>query len=170
MPVFHSIEDVSNHVNKDKQCYLLYTDGSCKAKTGQGGWGWILKKQYGTHLEIIDKGCGGAVDTTISRMEMTAILMGLLAFVEGKYTGELYIISDSQFIVNSFNKGWFKRWKETEFLGRPNADLWSIFSDTLSLIHSLHFIHTRGHEKGMEYHKEGNTEVDALCSYKNFLQ
>ena len=149
---------------------FLYTDGSCKAKTGQGGWGWILKRQFANHLETLSQDCGGAKGTTISRMEMTAILMGLLNIIEQGYTDKLYVISDSQFIVNSFNKGWFKRWKETEFLGRPNADLWSIFSDTLSLMHSFHFIHTRGHEKGMEYHKEGNTEVDALCSYKNFLQ
>lgn len=164
------IEGFSNHVNKDKTCLLLYTDGSCKAKTGQGGWGWILKRQYGNHLETLEKGCGGAKGTTISRMEMTAILMGLLNIVEKQYVEPLYIISDSQFIVNSFNKGWFKRWWEMGFIERPNADLWKMFTETLPLLSSsVHFIHTRGHEKGMEYHQKGNTEVDAICSYKNFL-
>ena len=169
MPAFHSIQEYNDFLNKDKTCLLLYTDGSCKAKTGQGGWGWILKKQYGLHLETIESGCGGANDTTISRMEMTAILMGLLNVAEKQYEEPLYVISDSQFIVNSFKMGWYERWRTTGFLDRPNADLWKIFEQTLPLLNSLHFIHTRGHEKGMEYHKTGNTEVDKLCSYKNFL-
>ena len=169
MPTFHSMQDLSDFLNKDKTCLLLYTDGSCKAKTGQGGWGWVLKRQYGTHLETLESDCGGAKDTTISRMEMTAILMGLLNVAEKQYTEPLYVVSDSQFIVNSFVLGWYERWKTTGFIDRPNADLWKMFEETIPLLHSLHFIHTRGHEKGMEYHKAGNTEVDKLCSYKNFL-
>lgn len=148
---------------------FLYTDGSCKAKTGQGGWGWILKRQFANHLETLSQDCGGAKGTTISRMEMTAILMGLLNIIEQGYTDKLYVISDSQFIVNSFNEGWFKRWESQGFCDRPNSDLWQMFSETLPLVNNLRFVHTRGHEKGREIHRQGNTEVDIICSYKNFL-
>lgn len=147
---------------------LLYTDGSCYAKTGQGGWAWILKEQWGNHLETIDQNCAGILGTTISRMEMTAILDGLLNIIEKGYKQNISVISDSQFIVNAINKGWYDNWKQTNFIGRPNQDLWEIFAKTLPLIPSIKFIHTRGHGKGMEYHIVGNREVDQLCSYKNF--
>lgn len=167
MPIFNSIQEYSDFINKDKTSLLLYTDGSCYK--GKGGWGYILKKQYGNILETLEKKGEGVNHTTISRMEMTAILMGILNVVEKGYKEDLYVISDSQFIVNSFNKGWYNRWKETNFISRPNDDLWKLFSEALPLLKSLHFVHTRGHEKGMEFHKEGNTEVDKICSYKNFF-
>lgn len=148
---------------------LLYTDGSCSAKTKQGGWAWILKKQYGSHLETIDQNSCGNPVTTISRMEMTAVLDGLLNIIEKGYKESVSVISDSQFIVNAINKGWFEQWKQTDFIGRPNDDLWKVFEQTLPMIPSLRFIHTRGHGKGMEYHIVGNEEVDHLCSYKNFF-
>lgn len=148
---------------------VLYTDGSCYTKTKQGGWGWILKKRYANHLEKVAQGAGGAVNTTISRMEMTAILMGLLHCVEQNYNLSISVISDSQFIVNSFNQGWFNRWRQLNFIDRPNNDLWKMFDETLSLIKNIEFIHTRGHDKGTEFHKQGNSEVDKICSYKNFI-
>jgi len=146
---------------------LLYTDGSCCQ--GKGGWGWILKRQYGQILDTIEKENGCEENTTISRMEMTAILMGLLNIIEKRYIGKIYVVSDSQFIVNSFNKKWFNKWKQTGFIDRPNADLWKLFDNTLPLLKEIQFIHTRGHDKGMEFHKQGNREVDELCSYKNFF-
>lgn len=150
---------------------LLYTDGSCSTKTKQGGWAWILKKQYGNYLEKITHNSGGTNDTTISRMEMTAILDGLMYIVENNMEMEnILVVSDSQFIVNSLNMGWLDRWKREGLETRNNGDLWGLFVETLPLIPSLRFLHTRGHGKGMEYHKIGNNEADKLASYKNFIQ
>lgn len=151
--------------------YLLYTDGSCLAKTKQGGWGWILKRLYGNATEFVCSKAEGVEGATISRMEMSAIIDGILAYCGQNIKSPLYIISDSQFIVNAMTKGWFENWKLFGFVGRPNQDLWQMFDETLSLVDfPIRFIHTRGHEKGMEFHKQGNTEVDKICSYKNFFK
>lgn len=169
--IFNSFEELHDFLNKDKTILWLYTDGSCYAKKRQGGWGWILKRYMSGHLEHLNQNNGFEPDTTISRMEMSAILDGLLYLVESENTEPVCVISDSQFIVNSFNKGWFRSWAQVDFIGRPNDDLWRIFLKVFQMKDfPLKFVHTRGHDKGMEIHKEGNNQVDQLCSYKNYFK
>ena len=46
---------------------LIYTDGACRGNPGPGGWGAVLI--WGEHEKEI---CGGMLDTTNNRMELTA--------------------------------------------------------------------------------------------------
>lgn len=144
---------------------IAYTDGSYDRKTDKGGFGvCLIENNQEKHI------CKGYSYTTISRMEMRAVLSAIVHFPK-KETGELTIYSDSQFIVNSFNKGWLKIWQLQGFVDRPNTDLWLRIIKELELRPNMRFtiIHTRGHRNDIEneiaYY---NNVADILANYKNF--
>lgn len=151
---------------------ILYSDGSCYAKDRLGGWGYLLLFRDRQFVIAEREGAGGCSDTTISRMEMKAIIEGLKK-IKSDTTFPIFIISDSQFIVNSINKGWVYAWEKDKFRGRLNADLWRQLLEQYRKFPnntSVTIIHTKGHGKGMENHIEGNNRVDKLCNYKNFTE
>lgn len=148
---------------------VLYTDGSCNAKSRLGGYGALLRfyKEKKILQEIQLQ--MGYSNTTISRMELLAIIEGLHAIkVKDKY--KVVVISDSQYTVNSIVKGWVFRWRSEGFVGRKNADLWQQFLSEYSKfsLGLVTFIHTRGHGKGLECYQEGNNIADKLADYKQF--
>ena len=54
----------------------LYTDGACSGNPGPGGWAYILKHpQSGKESE----NSGGEGSTTNNRMELSAVIEGLIA-------------------------------------------------------------------------------------------
>ena len=55
----------------------IYTDGACSGKPGPGGWGAILRYN-GVEKEL----SGGEAQTTNTRMELTGVIMALLALKE----------------------------------------------------------------------------------------
>ncbi|OFZ01400.1 MAG: hypothetical protein A2070_13910 [Bdellovibrionales bacterium GWC1_52_8] len=70
--------------------YLCYTDGACKkSKDTPGGWGIHIKVPNG---EIIDQ-YGGAIKTSVSAMELTAIAEALEQLPE---RASAVIFSDSK--------------------------------------------------------------------------
>jgi hypothetical protein len=44
----------------------IFTDGACRGNPGPGGWGVLMR--YGTEERSF---CGGELDTTNNRMELT---------------------------------------------------------------------------------------------------
>jgi len=148
---------------------IAYTDGSCNVKTRFGGCGALL--QFKDSSEIIDESyvSEGYSDTTISRMELLAIIRALQSITyKDKYT--ILVISDSQYTVNSINNGWIYEWEQEGFFERKNADLWKLFLEEFRRfeIGRIKFIHTRGHNKGKECYREGNNIADELADYKQF--
>ena len=71
----------------------LYTDGACSGNPGPGGWGAILEFN-GIEKEL----CGGEVNTTNNRMELTAVIEALIALKE-PCTVELYC--DSKYVIDA---------------------------------------------------------------------
>jgi len=68
----------------------IYTDGACRGNPGPGGWGALL--MYGdTEKEI----CGGELNTTNNRMELTAAIEALRLL---KRPCELTLYTDSQYV------------------------------------------------------------------------
>jgi len=149
---------------------VIYTDGSCYQ--GKGGFGTYIE----FHSENLSNKCyaikkinGGYIDTTISRMELRAIIEGLKAIkVKDRY--ETLVISDSEYIINSIEKGWLETWELQNFSGRVNSDLWKEFliEKRKFPIHLLRFKHTRGHGKGFTKYEKGNNIADELADYKQF--
>lgn len=123
-------------VNKELKEVELYTDGSCLQNPGPGGWAAILR--YGEHERTIS---GGDEFTTNNRMELTGVIEGLKLL---KYECKVIVTTDSQYVVNAFNKGWVYNWEKQKFKDRLNADLWK---ELLVLVrrHEVEFRWIKGH-------------------------
>ncbi|MDR0919029.1 MAG: ribonuclease HI [Oscillospiraceae bacterium] len=105
----------------------LYTDGACSGNPGKGGWGALLK--FG---EVTKELSGYAPDTTNNRMELSAVIEGLKALNQ---PCEVTVFSDSQYVVNTLNKGWKKN---------KNKDLWEDLDNVMAQ-HKVKFVWIKGH-------------------------
>ena len=82
---------------------ILYTDGACSGNPGPGGWGAVLS--YKNAKKQIS---GFDPDTTNNRMELTAVIKGLMCLKE-RCLVEVY--TDSAYVLNAFQKGWIVSWQ-----------------------------------------------------------
>lgn len=106
---------------------------------------------------------GGFQHTTNNRMEMMAVLAGLEALEEAC---DVTLYSDSQYIVNSVNKGWVYRWKANNWMRNKkepalNVDLWQRIL-TLCDTHKVTFEWVRGHSGHPENERCDQLAVAAL--------
>lgn len=141
----------------------IYTDGSCNARTRVGGYGVYVKDE---DSEIVVH--QGYTDTTTARMEMRAVLHAVR--LTPSIPIDVYIHSDSQFVVNTFKEGWLSRWRTAGFIGVKNASIWKTIVFEMAKRPQAHF-HIRwlhGHQKDILDEKVfGNTVADTLADYKN---
>ncbi|MDX6769374.1 MAG: ribonuclease HI [Elusimicrobiota bacterium] len=101
---------------------VLFTDGACSGNPGPGGWACVLALPDGRAREL----AGGERATTNNRMEMRAVLEGLLA-VQG-LPGVAVVHTDSTYVLGGMTK-WMSGWKRRGWrtaAGEPvkNEDLW----------------------------------------------
>ena len=120
---------------------IIYTDGACIGNPGPGGYAAVLIYQN-KRREI----SGGFKNTTNNRMELMAVIKALEALKE---PCKVTLYSDSQYLVESLNKGWVKRWqsrgwKRNKKHMAQNIDLWKRLLELLK-IHEVEFKWTRGH-------------------------
>jgi ribonuclease HI len=119
----------------------IYTDGACLGNPGPGGYGVVLLYN-GQRKEL----SGGFRLTTNNRMELLAVIIGLRALKE-RCSATVY--SDSQYVVNTIEKGWAARWKANGWKRNKkdkaiNADLWAQLLD-LCEEHEVKMVWVRGH-------------------------
>ncbi len=119
----------------------IYTDGACLGNPGPGGYGVVLL--YGGHRKELS---GGFRLTTNNRMELLAVVVGLRSLRE-PCRGTVY--SDSQYVVNSIEKGWAERWRANGWKRNKkekaiNADLWQQLLE-LCEKHDVKMVWVRGH-------------------------
>ena len=115
----------------------IYTDGSSRGNPGPGGYGVVLLS--GNHRKELSKGYRL---TTNNRMEIMAVLAGLQALK--KKDIPVTIFSDSQYVVNTIEKGWLKNWLRTDFKGKKNKDLWLLYHEITKGM-KIRFIWVKGH-------------------------
>lgn len=144
---------------------IVYTDGSCfnaeqgrfKQEAGKrypGGYAAVFLDMNENELMRIS---GGEQYTTNNRMELTAVKEALQCLEDGK-RHKVHLISDSQYVVNSFSKGWVRSWKRAgtrvndEITWKKaggmeevkNQDLLKSI-DKLQSHHEVDFNHTKAH-------------------------
>lgn len=138
----------------------IYTDGACSGNPGKGGAAWLALDEKGKELF---SGSNGYRHTTNNRMELKAViyaLYGLYCYiVENRIETDIKVTvySDSQMVVETFNKGWSKN---------KNKDLWDqldqILSEScgirLTLGSIVTFVKVKGHSGN-----DGNNRVDAMA-------
>ena len=140
----------------------IFTDGACKGNPGPGGWGAILR--YGKAEKEIS---GGESSTTNNRMEISAVLEALKCLKE---SCDVTLYSDSQYVCNSINKGWAKKWRANNWMRNKtdpalNADLWE---ELLNLCekHKMTIIWVKGHAGHPENERCDRLAVAAAEKYK----
>jgi ribonuclease HI len=120
---------------------ILSTDGSCLGNPGPGGWAALLRFRDVEKLFV-----GSERLTTNNRMELQAVVSGLTALKE---PCRVLISTDSQYVINAFEKGWLAGWKANGWKTsqkKPvkNQDLWEILDKALSR-HKVTWEWVKGH-------------------------
>lgn len=115
----------------------VYTDGSYKPSTNQGGYGVVI-----TNNDEIQKILyQGYINTTNNRMELLAVIAALEYFIEST---EFEIYSDSSYVVSSINNQHVFRWIKENDLTKLNMDLWNKIVKLLQF-HKVKFNWVKGH-------------------------
>lgn len=138
--------------DKNRRLFLaklvnIYTDGACSGNQNEsnvGGWGCVLEFM-GKEKEL----CGGEVNTTNNRMELTALLMALSALKEEGLS--LRIFSDSSYLINCFKSRWYVSWRDNGWKTSKkqpveNRDLWEQLLVLLEK-NSCEYFLVKGHVK-----------------------
>ena len=120
----------------------LYTDGACSGNPGKGGWGAILRYN-GREKEL----CGGEMETTNNRMELTAVIRGLEALKEPCH---VRLTSDSKYVIDAIEKGWVyswqrNGWRKADKKPTLNVDLWEQLLPLLER-HQVEYVWVKGHQ------------------------
>lgn len=120
----------------------LFVRASCKGNPGPGGWGAVLERGSET-----EQASGAAVNTTNNRMELTAVIEGLLLLPAGS---SVQVFTTSDYLYQGIT-GWIHGWRRRSWQkkdGKPvaNADLWQAL-DKLSQQYAIYWINAKGQEK-----------------------
>ncbi len=117
-----------------------YTDGACRGNPGPGGWGVILRS--GSHEREF---CGGELQTTNNRMELTAAIEALSRL---RRRCRVTLYTDSEYLRRGITE-WLPRWKRRGWRTadrKPvkNDDLWRAL-DELAGRHEVEWRWVKGH-------------------------
>ena len=105
-----------------KKTIRMYCDGCClRNPGGAGGWAAIL--MYGGNRKEIS---GSKEGTTNNRMELSAVIYGLLAIKRKNVPVEVF--TDSMYVRDGITK-WIEKWKQNGWRTSSkkavkNKDLW----------------------------------------------
>jgi ribonuclease HI len=132
---------VKSDSGKPLKSVKIYTDGACSGNPGPGGWCAIL-----TFGKVEKELTGGEAQTTNNRMELIAVIEALNALKE---PCRVQVFSDSQYVVDAFNKNWVYGWERSSWQKsdkKPvkNQDLWMMLLSQ-TRIHHVTFHHVPGH-------------------------
>jgi ribonuclease HI len=119
----------------------LYVRASCKGNPGPGGWGVILER--GDETEQLS---GSVPNTTNNRMEITAVIEGLLLISPGNAV-QLFTTSDYLFQgATRWIHGWRKNgWQKKDGQAVANGDLWRAL-DQLTDQYKVRWINAKGQD------------------------
>ena len=120
----------------------LFTDGACSGNPGKGGWGAILR--YNGHEKEL---CGGEMETTNNRMELTAVIRGLAALKE---PCRVRLTSDSKYVIDAIAQKWVyswqrNGWRKADKKPALNVDLWEQLLPLLER-HQVELVWVKGHQ------------------------
>ena len=116
----------------------IYTDGAASGNPGPGGYGVVLESSAGHRKEL----SGGFRKTTNNRMELLAVIVGLLELKSTEVA--VTVVSDSKYVVDAINKGWLHSWVKKNFKDKKNPDLWKRMIPLLDK-HNPTFQWVKGH-------------------------
>jgi len=140
------------------QPVTIYTDGSWLNKHHAGGWSALMVA--GPHWRVI---YDGVLDTTVNRMELMAVLVGLQQLTEPCV---VTIFADSKLTVNIIND-WIERWEANGYITSTkqpvaNQDLIKQLPPLLKK-HRVVAVWVRAHTRRKDTNSLGNAVVDQFA-------
>lgn len=156
----------------------MYTDGACSGNPGVGGAAAIIKITHSDYHTEDTYSLGYEKNSTNQRMEIYAVLLGLMRVSNFIYLQnpeyrekiskipkiELNIYSDSAYVVNCMNNKWYENWQKNGWKNAKkqsvaNRKLWEellcYYTDLIKDGIEINFIKVKGHSDN-----ELNNEVD----------
>ena len=132
----------------------IYADGACRGNPGPGGWGVVVLSAKGDQEMM-----GATGNTTNNRMELCAVLKGLLALSQ---PARVRVYTDSTYVCKGITE-WIAEWKRRNWRtsgGRAvkNQDLWLALDEAQSH-HEVEWQWVRGHAGNV-----GNERADGLAN------
>lgn len=143
----------------------IWTDGSCNWKTRLGGCAYYML--MGDREISYNK---GYKNTTIDRMEITAILKAIFSFKEDNRQINVNLYCDRLNVVETL-KTKYLEWSTIGKFNGMNSDLWIQLFEEIKKRKGLRLrvIHIAGHQRNVEDPIVlGNVIADALADYKQF--
>ena len=136
----------------------IYTDGSYRGSLRAGGYAAFITDQFGHCMLVGD----GMLGTTISRMELSAMMVGLSYLQDGC---DVTLISDSQYACNVVNK-WLRNWNRNDYHKHDgtdvaNQDILQQLMFHMSRMHRVKAIWIKSHTGYTDEQSLGND----LCDY-----
>jgi ribonuclease HI len=127
---------------------MLFTDGSCLGNPGPGGWACLLR------VDSVETELSGTeAHTTNNRMELQAVIAGLLALKEPH---AVTVVTDSQYIQRGMTRylsTWITRdWRTSRGVPVSNRDLWETLLRASSR-HEVTWTWIRGHGASAEQNR-----------------
>jgi len=140
----------------EKPSVVIYTDGSWKNAVHAGGWSALLT--YNDEWKLIGN---GAVETTINRMELSAVIQALKCLKE---PCKVQVVSDSQLTVNIINQ-FIYGWRKKNFISAKGTPVMNL--DLIKELDSLMKVHTVKAQwvKSHTGFKDPLSKANDLCDY-----
>ena len=134
----------------------IYADGACRGNPGPGGWGVVVLSAEGDQEMM-----GATGNTTNNRMELCAVLEGLLALSQ---PARVRVYTDSTYVCKGITEwiaGWKRRnWRTSGGRAVKNQDLWLALDEAQSH-HEVEWQWVRGHDGHPENERADQLAVAA---------
>lgn len=151
----------------EKDTIQIWTDGGCRFDSSEGGVrpdsvsGYAVYMQFNGHEKLFGE---AELGKTNSYMELYAVLQGLRALRKFGYPVRIY--TDSMYVANPLNKGWYKKWffngwKTASGKDVKYVELWKEIIKFWKNIPDIDIIHVPGHT-GIENNEKVDTHVNVL--------
>ncbi len=135
----HGIDEIGE---LDKQNVVVYTDGSCIGNPGPGGAAYIIRAGSYYHQDSYPL----PNETTNNICEITAAIRALKFLPEGC---KVTLHSDSQYVINAFNKRWLDTWMKNSWIKSDGKEVKNIplWKDLLEAAqpHEVNWVWVKGH-------------------------
>lgn len=138
----------------------IYTDGAYRSSSEIGAWAFAIYNDdelTSCHSQALE-------EVTNQQAEMLAVIHSL-KHLEDKETPaeDVYLHSDSAYVVNCIEKEWWKKWVENDWKTSKGKDVKNkeLWEELLyyAILHRVIFVKVKGHSDN-----EQNNFVDKLCN------
>ena len=124
----------------------IYTDGSCLGNPGIGGWAFVVVHPDG----IVCRWANSQCNTTNNVMELTAASKALEHAIKYKYTEDINLYTDSNYVKNGMSEwiqGWKNNgWKTSNNKNVKNEHLWKAIDNSVQHLNQVvTWIHVKAH-------------------------